>query len=214
MRRCDVGSRCGGTCIERTDRCRVDSSAAASTTAQQMKAAIEIAQGKVEDIGGGGSFESIKEVVSKVNDHKLSSIFMMGKNNIGEIMFTVNGELDAKVDDTDEVKKKIASTLKADLFNLISEIDDDQIVTVTPHIGDGKGASRTKLYKRMGFSDPDELGIMYGKKKGKKFEPTEPVDTLDDLDWDNLEDVEFNEEVSIEDLIFDIISVPDEEVSQ
>ena len=85
-----------------------------------------------------------------------------------------------------ELAMRVGSAARIANKEILRRLPSGTILTNSPAEGDGKRGQRIKLYKRAGFGDPDELGIMRSIKIGDKLYPITDKQLSSQLEGDDL----------------------------
>jgi len=105
-----------------------------------------------------------------VND-KEKFIEKHGDVEIAEVEFTVNDDYDTgTIEDPKQAVKVGMSATKNSKQLVLDNYRDGDIIVNSPNDNDNSGNARARLYKRVGFKDPDEYNYQYAVIKDGKIQ--------------------------------------------
>jgi hypothetical protein len=94
-----------------------------------------------------------------------------------EVTVAVNGTVNKEGEISGKDGLKLALASRETVNGYVKTAPDGTIITAAPHLGDGFGAERTRLYEKAGFSAPDENNVMHSIVRGGKITPI----TIDEI---------------------------------
>lgn len=186
-KKCKKGLSCGGTCIEKRDKCL--KVVGKSKSFRLTKVTYEIQKRARKGLGEDdvkNSYETFKNRLIDREDRYAKDFSIKGKNetflgrvkldrnkNTWNVIFQVNESYD--IDETISRGNKLAigRAIKSELAAGISKIKDGSIFAADVYNGDGNGFTRQKAYEAAGFKKSLTDGLMYAKKVNGILEPYE-----------------------------------------
>lgn len=194
---CTKGIPCGNACISASKKCKsklpsnVSASLDAIANPNNLEAGAEKAEPPLTDkfppliSNKYKPFEETKEIgenfVTTSIEQDAAQYAGMAKVSpppyFQEVTVAVNGTVNKEGEISSKDGLKLALASRETVNGYVKKVPDGTIITAAPHMGDGFGKERIRLYEKAGFSSPDENNVMHSIVNSGKITPI----TIDEI---------------------------------